>query len=454
MAGMRVTSSGLCEAARPPVPGADRTCPPRSAVPTTSGPPAHSKVRARRKPPPRGREAPSRRAGALAQPSMFEPQRTPGLDGRRTAPPARPGTPAPSRKACRCWTTRPGSWPWLRLGSLLLRPCTGRRGGRAHEGTVVAPASNRRWASDGFEVPCWNGEVVRIAIDTHDREVMSWVATSGAGISGGMVRDMMLDCVERRFAALRAPSPVQWLADNGSAYTAAETIDFAAALNLVPCFTPVRSPESNGVCEAFVKTFKRDYVRVNPRPDAITVLQHLTAWFEDYNTAHPHSGLRMPRRVSPSLTSHPPLPRVRPDGGHSKPHHSGRRIEAFCHLNFGALAHTLASIRPTTSPSKKRYAGGSRSRRSATPGSGTRSSSGLARPTSPRDRGRDKKDTAKSVVLMAVTRLWLAAHRATPSVSRGCGGSPAAWPSPARAAACSPDRLAAGSPRWPSSRTP
>jgi putative transposase len=183
----------------------------------------------------------------------------------------------------------------MRQASLMLQPHTGRRPVRAHEGTVVAPASNRRWASDGFEVPCWNGEVVRIAfaIDTHDREVMAWVATAGAGISGEMVRDMMLDCVERRLDAVRAPEPVQWLADNGSAYTAGETVDFATALNLVPCFTPVRSPESNGVCEAFVKTFKRDYVRVNPRPDAISVLQQLPTWFEDYNTVHPHSGLRM-----------------------------------------------------------------------------------------------------------------------------------------------------------------
>lgn len=179
--------------------------------------------------------------------------------------------------------------------SLLLQPHIGRRAIRAHEGTVIAPSSNQRWASDGFEFACWNGEIVRIAfaIDTHDREVMAWVATSGAGISGEMIRDMLLDCVERRFDALRAPQPLQWLADNGSAYTAGETIDFATALNLVPCFTPVRSPESNGVCEAFVKTFKRDYVRVNPRPDAISVLQRLADWFEDYNTIHPHSGLRM-----------------------------------------------------------------------------------------------------------------------------------------------------------------
>jgi transposase InsO family protein len=183
----------------------------------------------------------------------------------------------------------------MRLSSMLLQPHTGRRPIRAHEGTVVAPTSNQRWASDGLEIPCWNGEVVRVAfaIDTHDREIIAWVATSGGGISGEMIRDMMLDCVERRFDAIRAPQPVQWLADNGSAYTAAETTDFAASLNLVPCFTPVRSPESNGVCEAFVKTFKRDYVRVNPRPDAISALQRMAEWFEDYTTTRPHSGLRM-----------------------------------------------------------------------------------------------------------------------------------------------------------------
>ncbi|MBW8271519.1 IS3 family transposase [Caldovatus aquaticus] len=183
----------------------------------------------------------------------------------------------------------------MRQASLLLQPHTGRRPIRTHEGTAVAPASNRRWASDGFEIPCWNGEMVRVAfaIDAHDREVIARVATVGAGISGEMVRDMMLECVERRFGAVRAPEPVQWLADNGSAYAAAETVDFATAPKLVARFTPVRSPESNGVREAFVKTVKRDYLRANPRPDAISVLQQLPARFEDYNAIHPHSGLRM-----------------------------------------------------------------------------------------------------------------------------------------------------------------
>ena len=44
----------------------------------------------------------------------------------------------------------------------------------------------------------------------------------------------------------------------GSVYAAAKTLDIVIALKLEPCFTPVESPERNGVAEAFVETFKRD----------------------------------------------------------------------------------------------------------------------------------------------------------------------------------------------------
>ena len=55
----------------------------------------------------------------------------------------------------------------------------------------------------------------------------------------------------------------------------------------------MRSPQSNGIAEAFVKTLKRDYARLAILADAETVMRLLPAWFEDYNTIHPHSGLRM-----------------------------------------------------------------------------------------------------------------------------------------------------------------
>ena len=183
----------------------------------------------------------------------------------------------------------------MKRHALLLQHHTGRREGRVHEGKVIVMRSNLRWCFDGLEFTCWNGEVVRVAfaIDAHDREIIAWTVVAGAGISGSMVRDMMLEAVEKRFKSLRAPSPVEWLTDNGSCYTAKETRDFAAALNLKACFTPVRSPESNGMSESFVKTFKRDYVRINPLPDAQTALGKIDGWFEDYNEIHPHSGLKM-----------------------------------------------------------------------------------------------------------------------------------------------------------------
>jgi putative transposase len=195
----------------------------------------------------------------------------------------------------------------MKRHGLLLTRHTGRRKGRLHDGKVVVMRSNLRWCSDAFEIACWNGEVVRVvfAIDAHDREVPAWHAVAGAGISGSMVRDLMLETVEKRFGTIQAPLAVEWLSDNGSPYTATETLDFAAALGLVPCFTPVRSPESNGIAEAFVKTFKRDYVRVNPLPDAATVLRQIAGWFDDYNENHPHSGLgmRSPREFIRALAT-------------------------------------------------------------------------------------------------------------------------------------------------------
>jgi putative transposase len=67
---------------------------------------------------------------------------------------------------------------------------------------------------------------------------MAWCASTG-GISGEMIRDLMLESVERRFGAAGLPHPIQWLSDNGSCYRAHETIDFATRLGLVSCFTPV-----------------------------------------------------------------------------------------------------------------------------------------------------------------------------------------------------------------------
>lgn len=177
---------------------------------------------------------------------------------------------------------------------LLLQRYTGRPV-RVHEGTVQMLRSNLRWCSDAFEIACWSGERIRVAfsMDCCDREIMSYVATTG-GICGDMIRDLMAESIEARFGAVdRLPMRIQWLSDNGPAYVARETQRFARMMGLVVCTTPYYSPESNGMAESFVKTFKRDYVHMNPLPDAKTVLEKIPGWFQDYNEYHPHKGLKM-----------------------------------------------------------------------------------------------------------------------------------------------------------------
>ena len=120
-----------------------------------------------------------------------------------------------------------------------------------------------------------------------------WRAVVTAGNSGSDIRDIIREAVERRFGTYRALSVIEMLSDNGPPYIAKDTRIFAHQLGLKPCFTPLQSPQSNGISETFVKILKRDYVHVTPLPDAQTVLRLIGTWIEDYNENHPHSGLKM-----------------------------------------------------------------------------------------------------------------------------------------------------------------
>ena len=178
---------------------------------------------------------------------------------------------------------------------LLLQRHTGRPvDTRSHDGRIAVRESNRRWCSDGFEIACDNRERVRVAfaLDCCDREAMSWVATT-AGLNGDMVRDLMVEAIESRFDGSEPAQPIEWLTDNGSPYVARDTRSFAREIGLKPVTTAIRSPQSNGMAEAFVKTFKRDYVASMDRSDALAVMRQLSAAFEHYNNVHPHSALKM-----------------------------------------------------------------------------------------------------------------------------------------------------------------
>jgi putative transposase len=169
---------------------------------------------------------------------------------------------------------------------------------RRHDGRVAVQASDTRWCSDGFEIKCDSGETVTatFAKDCCDREIVAFRAWVGKGLPGEPVRDMLIEAVEKRFGAveaLPAGHKLEFLSDNGGAYIAHETRRVARLLGLTPVNTPVCSPQSNGMAESFVNTFRRDYLSRMDLADAPTVLTQLPAAFEHFNEMHPHSGLKM-----------------------------------------------------------------------------------------------------------------------------------------------------------------
>ena len=179
------------------------------------------------------------------------------------------------------------------LNGWTLPRATRRRTGRAHRGLIQRDVSNERWCSDVLEIACWNGELVQLGfvLDCHDREALATVAAPRDLVATD-IQQLMQQAVAGRFGAGERPdAPIQWLSDNGSIYTALDTLITAERLHLVPITTPAASPESNGMSEAFVNTLRRDYIVGADLSTAALVLEQIPAWIADYNAVAPHSAL-------------------------------------------------------------------------------------------------------------------------------------------------------------------
>lgn len=181
----------------------------------------------------------------------------------------------------------------MELNGWKLPRATRRRTGRAHRGLIQRAASNERWCSDVLEIACWDGEIVQLGfvLDCHDREALATVAAA-RDLLGTDIQELMQRAVAGRFGTGERPdAPIQWLSDNGSIYTALDTLITAERLHLVPITTPAASPESNGMSEAFVNTMRRDYFAGADLSTAGVVLDQIPAWIADYNAVAPHSAL-------------------------------------------------------------------------------------------------------------------------------------------------------------------
>ena len=195
----------------------------------------------------------------------------------------------------------------MELNGWKLPRSTRRRTGRAHTGRIQRDVSNERWCSDGLEIACWNGELVQLgfALDCHDREAMATVAVP-RDLRAVDIQTLMHRAVAARFGDQARPSaPIQWLSDNGSIYTALDTLITAERLHLVPITTPAASPQSNGMSEAFVNTMRRDYIVGADLSTAAAVLDQIPAWIADYNAVAPHSalGFQSPQQYRSTLVA-------------------------------------------------------------------------------------------------------------------------------------------------------
>lgn len=173
----------------------------------------------------------------------------------------------------------------------------GSRSERRHDGRIAVAQSNLRWCSDGLEIACDDGEKIRFAfaLDCCDREMLGYVAAT-EGVKGEDVRDLMVVAVEQRFGSVnRLPMSIdrsiEWLSDDGCCTIAKDTRSVSAEIGFLPIATPGETPRSNGMAEAFARTFKRDDVEVNPTPDAQTVIRPLPVWFDHDNELRLHHAL-------------------------------------------------------------------------------------------------------------------------------------------------------------------
>lgn len=165
---------------------------------------------------------------------------------------------------------------------------------RRHEGQVSVPEPNRRWASDITGIKAWNGEKGRLAVilDCADRMVLSW--RFGQRMVSEELQEMVREAVFRRFGAeTYKAQTIEFLSDNGPEYACRKLRKLLTDFGMVICRTPRRSPESNGLAEAFFGGFKRDYVYQGELESREAVARQIPEWIKDYNQIAPHGALGM-----------------------------------------------------------------------------------------------------------------------------------------------------------------
>lgn len=179
-------------------------------------------------------------------------------------------------------------------GLALHQPVAGRALYPEARGAGASRRTEPAWASDITSIRAWDGQKGRLAVilDCADRNVLAW--RFAKRISAEDLAELLREALFRRFGEARsAARGLEFLSDNGPEYTSHRFRPVVQALGLIPCHTPRRSPESNGLAEAFFGSLKRDYVYQACLDTLEETARQVPGWIADYNQQAPHSALGM-----------------------------------------------------------------------------------------------------------------------------------------------------------------
>lgn len=157
----------------------------------------------------------------------------------------------------------------------------------------VTEHPDQRWATDLALINCGqDGWCVFVpVIDCCTREVLgfSLEKTGRAKTAERALEEALL----KRFGTLHnAPEGMLLRHDNGLVFGSRRYRAVVKDYGLQQEYITPYTPQENGLCERFIKTFKEEFAWVRNYKSIKHARHTLRAWIEHYNTRRPHQALR------------------------------------------------------------------------------------------------------------------------------------------------------------------
>ena len=180
----------------------------------------------------------------------------------------------------------------MRLKRWTMRQRPSGRRPRAEKRKSIAERPNERWATDLAYIPCGRDGCAVFApvIDCCTREVLGWelAPTGRAATAARALEDALL----ARFGTLRgAPPGLKLRHDNGLVFGSRQYVALAQDYGLTQEYIAPHTPEQNGLCERFIRTFKEECVWRHTFTSITHARAQITAFITYYNTQRYHQAL-------------------------------------------------------------------------------------------------------------------------------------------------------------------